>query len=504
MLTTAGFTVHQADSESRPSLIAHHPEKGFLALEVVDQGLDAPVQLNRKVSALRDELSDVRRLKVSRRVVDQSAKASTPKVLTVEDALAGAWIASLPESPLERELIKRLEAALSPRLAVEVPRRAALTDEGADDRARQRIVLDAEQSAIAQQDVDDVLAISGPPGSGKTLVLAARACWLAEQHPDWRIQILCFNRLLVPYLAALVTGHGGISVNTFGKFAYGLGFAVSLDDDIKAARDVAKALPKVQPVIDALLIDEWQDFNPDWTQLAMATVRPGRGAIALAGDPLQALYREGGMALEFRNRTVKHAVLTRPYRSTRQVLDVASALDPLMEIVARDQALEGEPVDLVWAESPTEQAAAVARDIQILLDSGERRPEDIGVLVTRKWRIGQAIRNLTAAGIPCRAAYPKYADQLSLSEPTVKIMTVHSAKGYEFDVLFLMGLEDLPNPDGTPEGERQGRCGYVGATRARDQLVLTYTKDNVYLERIRAIPEDTLRRWVWPDDYPEA
>lgn len=504
MLTNAGFTVHQADSETRPSLLGHHPDKGILALDVVDRDLDATVQLNRKVAAFRDELPDLRGLKVARRVVDESASRSTPKILTTKDALAGGWIASLPDSRLEQELIDRLEAALSPRLSVEVPHRAPLTDEGAEERARQRIVLDAEQSAIARQDVDDVLAITGPPGSGKTLVLAARACWLAEQHPDWSIQILCFNRLLVPYLAALVTDHAGISVNTFGKFAYGLGFAISLDDDIKAARDVAKALPKVQPVIDALLIDEWQDFNPAWTQLAIATVRRGRGAIVLTGDPLQALYRDSGMASELRNRTVKHAVLTRPYRSTRQVLDVASALDPLMEIVARDQALEGEPVDLVWAENPTEQAAAVARDIQMLLEGGERRPQDIGVLVTRRWRIGQAIRNLTAAGIPCRAAYPKYADQLSLSEPTVKIMTVHSAKGYEFDVLFLMGLEDLPNPDGTPEGERQGRCGYVGATRARDQLVLTYTKDNVYLERIRAIPEDTLRRWVWPDDYPEA
>jgi superfamily I DNA/RNA helicase len=436
--------------------------------------------------------------------VDHSATVTTPKVLTVEDALAGDWIALLPDSPLEREIIKRLVAGLSPRLTVEVPQRSALADEAAEERARQRIVLDLEQSTLARQNVDDVLAITGPPGSGKTLVLAARACWLAQQHPDWNIQILCFNRLLVPYLAALVEDHDGISVNTFGKFAYGLGFRISLDDEDKAAREVAQALPKVHPVVDALLIDEWQDFAPAWTQFAMATVRSGRGAIVLAGDPLQALYRDSGLPSELRNRTVQHAALTRPYRSTRQVLEVASALDPLMEIAARDKALEGEPVDLVWAENPKEQAAAVVRDIQMLLESGERRPQDIGVLVTRKWRIGQVMGRLKDAGIPCRAAYPKYADQLSVSEPTVKIMTVHSAKGYEFDVLFLIGLEDLPNPDGTPKGERQGRCGYVGATRARDQLVLTYTKDNVYLERIRAIPEDTLRRWVWPDDYPEA
>ena len=91
-----------------------------------------------------------------------------------------------------------------------------------------------------------------------------------------------------------------------------------------------------------------------------------------------------------------------------------------------------------------------------------------------------------------------------MAEPRVKVLTVHSAKGLEFDVVFLVGLEQLPDPNGTADTDRHGRTGYVGATRARDQLVLTYTKDNAYLERIRALPEDTLRRWVWPDDYPEA
>jgi DNA helicase-2/ATP-dependent DNA helicase PcrA len=60
----------------------------------------------------------------------------------------------------------------------------------------------------------------------------------------------------------------------------------------------------------------------------------------------------------------------------------------------------------------------------------------------------------------------------------VALMTLHSAKGLEFDVVFLAGLEDglLPhaNSRDEPEGlEEERRLAYVGMTRARKWLALT-------------------------------
>jgi DNA helicase-2/ATP-dependent DNA helicase PcrA len=60
----------------------------------------------------------------------------------------------------------------------------------------------------------------------------------------------------------------------------------------------------------------------------------------------------------------------------------------------------------------------------------------------------------------------------------VALMTLHSAKGLEFDVVFLAGLEDglLPhaNSRDEPEGlEEERRLTYVGMTRARRWLALT-------------------------------
>ena len=60
-------------------------------------------------------------------------------------------------------------------------------------------------------------------------------------------------------------------------------------------------------------------------------------------------------------------------------------------------------------------------------------------------------------------------------------MTVHGAKGYEFDVVVLFRLEALPSPVGDDEAARRASVGFVGMTRARDQLIVTYTRDSPYL-----------------------
>ncbi len=70
-------------------------------------------------------------------------------------------------------------------------------------------------------------------------------------------------------------------------------------------------------------------------------------------------------------------------------------------------------------------------------------------------------------------------DELDDEDSQVVLMTIHSAKGLEYPVVFLIGLEDgvfphiraLGEPD---ELEEERRLAYVGITRAREQLFLTH------------------------------
>ena len=72
-------------------------------------------------------------------------------------------------------------------------------------------------------------------------------------------------------------------------------------------------------------------------------------------------------------------------------------------------------------------------------------------------------------------------DDLEEGEEYVTLMTLHSAKGLEFPVVFLVGMEEGIFPGfrsiGEPEAiEEERRLCYVGVTRARENLFLTCSK----------------------------
>ncbi len=73
------------------------------------------------------------------------------------------------------------------------------------------------------------------------------------------------------------------------------------------------------------------------------------------------------------------------------------------------------------------------------------------------------------------------ADALDPNADAVTLMTLHNAKGLEFPVVFLTGLEDGLFPlaqsfDDPPKLEEERRLFYVGITRAQRKLYISYTE----------------------------
>lgn len=96
--------------------------------------------------------------------------------------------------------------------------------------------------------------------------------------------------------------------------------------------------------------------------------------------------------------------------------------------------------------------------------------------------LGEEGERATVAGFLEQVALVADADQLPADDPehqgVVTLMTLHTAKGLEFPVVFLTGLEDGVFPHARTFGdnhelEEERRLAYVGITRARQRLYLS-------------------------------
>jgi uncharacterized protein (TIGR00375 family) len=76
----------------------------------------------------------------------------------------------------------------------------------------------------------------------------------------------------------------------------------------------------------------------------------------------------------------------------------------------------------------------------------------------------------------------------------VSLMTLHGAKGLEFPVVFITGLADGMLPCRVPgcDIEEERRLFYVGLTRAREKLILSYTKQDKPSPFLAEIPAQLL------------
>lgn len=93
-----------------------------------------------------------------------------------------------------------------------------------------------------------------------------------------------------------------------------------------------------------------------------------------------------------------------------------------------------------------------------------------------------------------RVALVQDTDTIDRNAPVVTLMTMHAAKGLEFKVVFIAGVEEGIFPynralQDESEMEEERRLAYVGITRARERLYLIYAGERMIYGRFQSNPK---------------
>ena len=228
-----------------------------------------------------------------------------------------------------------------------------------------------------------------------------------------------------------------------------------------------------------VVIDEGQDFSPEMLR-SLASAIPGNGSLTFFGDIAQQIY---GHRMSWRNAGLSARRLWRfeeNYRNTKQIARLALALAATPQF--QDDS------DLVAPTAPAadgplpilSQQPDKLRECELLASRAAdlARTGTVAILL-RTWEQEEALpKNLRSRATRLRRDLDVWPNG-----PGLFYGTYHASKGLEFDTVFMPFLSDerWPHPPDVeylgPEeaAARDSRLLYVGITRARSTLVLTYT-----------------------------
>jgi superfamily I DNA/RNA helicase len=266
---------------------------------------------------------------------------------------------------------------------------------------------------------------------------------------------------------------------------------------------------------DAIFIDEVQDFNEAWLRFLLSSVRPGRGGVSIAGDSNQALYTTFDQTSLVADFNIQQIRLLKPYRSTKQIVEFVDALSVRGTYDDSDKLIpEGPKPSLVYVPRHRDYvkiAEAVASDIyEVMAANDKLRFSDIAVLCTTQYvirgfsgKFRDALAQRFGHPVPTTPIWPRAGFLLDTRENSIKILTLHGAKGLEFAHIAMIGLEEIPDQSEEAleaDGDFRGNYYLIGPTRAKDTLAIYYSKDNIYLERLLG-HEELFTMRAYPDDY---
>ncbi len=381
-------------------------------------------------------------------------------------------------------------------------------------------IMDVQQEQLARSLGDGHRVIHGVAGSGKTMILGYRCLHLAKTgHKP--VLVICYNKKLAQHLSAFVESRGvppgRVVVRNFHKWcreqltAYHVALpASSRDNSDYSEQLVQKVIAGVDRVqipsgqYSAVLIDEGNDFKPEWLKLVVQMVDPETNSLLVAFDDAQSIYRQHRRKFSFSSVGIKArgrtTILRLNYRNTSEVLRVAYEFakdtltpedrdeDSIPLILPESAERRGPVPELIRLPSLVREGEYIAARFRALHEQGA--PWTDMAVVYREKRVGEEItRQFRKAGIRARSMTDGHRapDSTRRHDGAVQILTFHSSKGLEFPVVAIPGLGFLPR-DQLDEAN-EVRLAYVAMTRAMERLIMTCDRPSAFVKRTGLRPQ---------------
>lgn len=335
---------------------------------------------------------------------------------------------------------------------------------------------DEQQRALDALPFDGNHLVSGPPGSGKSVLAAHRVAMLALTGTP--STLLCRSNLLRQHVAPAAAELGAEAHVATVHSWVGQWYARAVGGrpptrtpggfDIDWPALLAEVVVATDlPAPEALVVDEGQDLPVEFYRLC----RLAGARMTVLADEYQTITESRSTTTEIRNVLgAKEVHLSENHRTTRPIAKLAEHFR-----------LGGPTPVLPQREGPTPLIAryrAFAELTTELREHVRRHPErSIGVVVRLRELQMRLLEAFERARVPVQAyvgtGQGRYRD-IDAIRPGVHLVTRASVKGLEFDTVF---IPDCHRDTADPSDPDQRMMYYVLTTRARHELRLGFAGD---------------------------
>jgi len=247
----------------------------------------------------------------------------------------------------------------------------------------------------------------------------------------------------------------------------------------------------------SVIVDEVQDISEIGLKLLHMLAGNVADGLVLIGDGTQRIYTRGyslrGLGIEVSGRAL---VLTKNYRNTQEILQAAFPLVEdqwASEVKSADMTSQycrpefssrrGPKPAIVKCATVEQEAEFLQREIGYLLQFERYQADSICVMARDRAHRQMALDACKSAGLPAYLYKVEKVEEEPMTQPDqdgIRISSLHSAKGHEYAAVKIVGCVEgvLPLKSATEaEDEPTERALlYVGMTRARDILYLSYSE----------------------------